>query len=72
VHDREHGDRSRDRRLVGWGRGAQSTKLTARGAVEHLPPARPQALTEVVGRLEVALEPALDALGQQLFGFVLR
>jgi hypothetical protein len=50
----------------------QCVQLTAGGAVEHIPPSRPQALTDVVGRLEVALAPPLDALAQQLLGFVLR
>jgi hypothetical protein len=47
-------------------------ELTARSAVEHIPPASPKSLADLVGCLEVALTPALDTLGQQLVGFVLR
>jgi hypothetical protein len=47
-------------------------QLAAGGTVEHIPPAGAEALTKVVGRLEVAVAPAFDALCQQLLGFVLR
>jgi hypothetical protein len=50
----------------------QRVQLTAGGAVEHLPTARPQALADGVGHFEVALAPALDALGQKLLGLVFR
>jgi hypothetical protein len=72
VRDGQQCDRPRCHRLGGLGRRMQRVQLTAGGAVEHIPTARPQALTDVVGRLEVALAPALDALGQQLLGVVLR
>jgi hypothetical protein len=47
-------------------------QLAAGGAVEHIPTADAEARTDVVGRLEVAVAPAFDALRQQLLGFVLR
>ena len=56
-----HGLRRRRRRL-------ERLKLTACGAVEHIPPAGAQPLADLVGGLEVALAPALDALSQQLLG----
>ncbi|MDQ6720419.1 MAG: hypothetical protein M3003_06455 [Candidatus Dormibacteraeota bacterium] len=52
--------------LLGRRRSLQSLQLAAFCTVEHVPSAIAQAPADLVGRLEVALAPALDTLGQQL------
>ena len=49
------------------GRRLQSLELATGRAIEHFPAAGAEPLADLVGRLEVTLTPALDALGQELF-----
>jgi hypothetical protein len=68
MRDRYQRDRARRRRLVLLGRGLQRLELASRGGVEDVPPAGAELIAYRIGRLEVALAPALDAISQQLVG----
>jgi hypothetical protein len=68
VHDGYQRDSSRRHRLVSRRRRRQCLELAPRGAVENVPPTRAQLRADRIGRLEVAIAPALDAFSQKLFG----
>jgi hypothetical protein len=71
VHDREQGDRAGFRCLGGARGRLERLQLAPFGAVHDVPPARAQSLAEGIGANEVLVPPALDALGEQLVGFLL-
>jgi len=56
-------------RFVAGRRCFQRRKLATRRAVEDVPSAGTQPLANRIGRLEVAIAPAFDAFGQELFCF---
>jgi hypothetical protein len=54
-------------RLIGRRRSLKCLEVAPLCAVQHVPPTGAQLFADGIGRFEVALAPALDALGQQLF-----
>jgi hypothetical protein len=70
MNDGEQRDRARDRRRLLARRRLQRLQLAAIAVVDNLPSARAELLAESVGRCEVTLSPALDALGEQPLGLV--
>jgi hypothetical protein len=70
VDDREQRHRARDRRRLLAGGRLERLQLAAVAAVDDFPSARAELLAESVGCTEVALPPALDALGEQPLGLV--
>ena len=66
--DGDKRDRPRCHRLLTQRRGFQCLEIAAGGAVDNLPPTGAQLLADRIGRLEVAIAPALYAFSQQLFG----
>src|SRR5438309_11929370 len=65
MYDGQQGRGSSWRRRTGGRRRLQRLKLATTRAVDHLPAACAQPLTNRIRGGEVALTPALDALGEQ-------
>jgi hypothetical protein len=70
MDDGEQGYGSSYRRRTRGRRRLQRLKLTAPRAVEHLPAAGAQTLANLISGREIALAPALDALGEQALGLL--
>jgi hypothetical protein len=68
VHDGYQRDSSGRHRLVRRRRSLQRLELALCGAVENIPTTGPQLFADRIGRLKVAIAPALDAFSQKLFG----
>jgi hypothetical protein len=68
VDHGEQGDRARDRQRSGERWSFQRPQLAALRAVDDFPPSRAQLLAKGIGGGEVALAPALDALGEKSLG----
>jgi hypothetical protein len=62
-------DRAWRHRLVGRSRRLQRLELAPCGAVEDVPATGAQLFADRIGRFEVAIAPAFDAVGQELLCF---
>jgi hypothetical protein len=67
VHDGEQGDGSR-RRLIVLRRRFDRQQLAAGAAVDDVPAACAQLLSDRISGFELFRSPALDTLGQELLG----